>query len=88
MIDSEKFKEIIELVTQLTRSLVDEPDTLKFETYKGDSVLLFTVKTESPKTLSFLIGKKGSTVSAVRHLTRCLGARYGMKVVYEVSEAR
>jgi len=84
----ERFKELTDLVTQLTKSLVDEPETLVIETYKGDSILLFTVKAKTPKTLSFLIGKKGSTVSAMRHLVRCLGARYDLKVVYEVSEAK
>ena len=88
MTKGDKMHELIELVTQITKSLVDEPDTVTIETYKGDSIVLFTVKAASPKTLSFLIGKKGSTVSAMRHLVRCLGARYDLKTVYEVSEAK
>ncbi|MCD6149049.1 KH domain-containing protein [bacterium] len=81
-------KELTELVTQLVKALVDDPDTVTVETYKGDSIVLFTVKADSPKTLSFLIGKKGSTVSAMRHLVRCLGARLDLKTVFEVSSLK
>jgi len=88
MSNTDKVKELTELVTQLVKALVDDPDTVTVETYKGDSIVLFTVKADSPKTLSFLIGKKGSTVSAMRHLVRCLGARLDLKTVFEVSSLK
>ena len=83
----DEVKDLIELVSQLTKSLVDDPSTVTVETYKGDSVVLFTVKSDSPRTLSFLIGKKGSTIAAMRHIVRCLGARLGLKTVFEVSSS-
>jgi len=88
MSSTDKVKELTELVTQLVKALVDDPDTVTVETYKGDSIVLFTVKADSPKTLSFLIGKKGSTVTAMRHLVRCLGARLDLKTVFEVSSLK
>jgi len=82
-----KFEELVSLISSLVKSLVDDPDSVNIDSYKGDSILLITIKADSPKTLSFLIGKNGNTVSAMRHIVRCLGARSGVKAVFEIASS-
>lgn len=74
-----------ELVEYITKSLVDNPDSVKVREIEGEqtSVLELTVAKED---LGKVIGKQGRTARAIRTLLGAVSAKTRKRVVLEILE--
>ncbi|OFV82017.1 MAG: RNA-binding protein [Acidobacteria bacterium RBG_13_68_16] len=74
-----------ELVEQIARALVDQPDKVQVNEVKGEqtTVLELRVATED---LGKVIGKQGKTARAVRTLLAAAGMKVRKRFVLEILE--
>ena len=74
-----------ELVAELARRLVDEPDAVRVEEIDSDGDLLLRLHVaESDR--GKVIGRRGRMVQALRTLARAAGARSDRRVLLEIVE--
>ena len=74
-----------ELLAELARRLVDEPDAVRVETeeHEGELVLLLHV---APDDVGKVIGRQGRIARALRTLVRASAAREGRRVLVEIAD--
>ncbi|HEY2935463.1 MAG TPA: KH domain-containing protein [Gaiellaceae bacterium] len=72
-----------ELLAELARRLVDEPDAVRVETeeYEGELVLLLHV---APDDVGKVIGRQGRIARALRTVVRAGAARDNRRVTVEI----
>ena len=76
----------IELVDLIVRRLVTKPDEVKIREDRSDSgAILFTIKVAG-EDIGRVIGKKGSTINAIRHVAKAASVKSGEKVDVDVEE--
>ena len=76
----------IELVDLIVRRLVTKPDEVKIREDRSDSgAILLTIKV-SGEDIGRVIGKKGSTINAIRHVAKAASVKSGEKVDVDVEE--
>ena len=76
----------IELVDLIVRRLVTKPDEVKVTEERSDSgAILLTVKVDK-EDIGRVIGKKGSTINAIRHVAKAASVKSGEKVDVDVEE--
>ena len=76
----------IELVDLIVRRLVTKPDEVKISEERSDSgAILLTIKV-SGEDIGRVIGKKGSTINAIRHVAKAASVKSGEKVDVDVEE--
>ncbi len=76
----------IELVDLIVRRLVTKPDEVKVSEERSDSgAILLTIKV-SGEDIGRVIGKKGSTINAIRHVAKAASVKSGEKVDVDVEE--
>ncbi len=72
-----------ELLAELARRLVDEPDAVRVEQEEGDDVIvlrLFVAKDDVGK----VIGRQGRIARALRQIVRAAGGRDRRRVLLEI----
>ncbi len=72
-----------ELLAELARRLVDEPDAVRVEQEEGDDVVvlrLFVAKDDVGK----VIGRQGRIARALRQIVRAAGGRDRRRVLLEI----
>ncbi len=76
---------MVELVLEMARRLVDEPDAVAVEEQErdGEAVLVLTVA-EADR--GKVIGRQGRIVRAMRTLVRAGGVREGKRYLLEIAE--
>jgi hypothetical protein len=74
---------LAELLAELARRLVDEPDAVRVETeeYEGELVLLLHV---APDDVGKVIGRQGRIARALRTVVRAGAARDNRRVTVEI----
>ena len=77
-----KDKEFLEYVV---KSLVDYPEDVKIERKVDEMGVLLSLRV-NPKDMGQIIGKKGSTVKAIRDLVRIVGLRNHARVNLRIVE--
>jgi predicted RNA-binding protein YlqC (UPF0109 family) len=74
---------LAELLAELARRLVDEPDAVRVEQEEGDDVVvlrLFVAKDDVGK----VIGRQGRIARALRQIVRAAGGRDRRRVLLEI----
>ena len=76
----------IELVDLIVRKLVTKPDEVKISENRSDSgAVLLSIKV-AEEDIGRVIGKKGSTINATRHVAKAASIKSGEKVDVDVEE--
>ena len=76
----------IELVDLIVRKLVTKPDEVKVSENRSDSgAVLLSIKV-AEEDIGRVIGKKGSTINAIRHVAKAASIKSGEKVDVDVEE--
>ncbi len=76
----------IELVDLIVRRLVTKPDEVKITEDRSDSgAILLTIRV-AEEDIGRVIGKKGSTINAIRHVAKAASVKSGEKVDVDVEE--
>ncbi len=76
---------IKDLLTSITRRLVDHPNKVRVSEQAGPTTMLFQLSVDK-KDVGQIIGKRGYTVGAIRTIMSSLGGKHGKRVYVEVRE--
>jgi len=74
---------MVELVTAITKSLVDRPDEVEVKEISGEQGILIEVKV-APEDMGKIIGKQGRIAKALRVVVKAAAAKTGQKVAVEI----
>ena len=76
----------VDLVELIVKRLVTKPDEVKVSEERSDSgAILVTIKVADDD-IGRVIGKKGSTINAIRHVAKAASIKSGEKVDVDVEE--
>ena len=76
----------VDLVDLVVRRLVTKPEAVRVEEDRSDGgVILVTIRVDS-EDVGRVIGKKGSTINAIRHVAKAASIKSGEKVDVDVKE--
>ena len=88
MTHDEKLDAAEELMTQITRALVDHPDEVSVEAVEGeegDDVTVLEMRV-APEDLGKVIGKQGRTVRSMRTILAAVGQSHHLRYELDVVE--
>ncbi|HOD96741.1 MAG: KH domain-containing protein [Candidatus Paceibacterota bacterium] len=74
-----------EFLEYIIKALVDYPEDVKVTRTIDEMGVLLTLKV-NPKDMGRIIGRQGSTVRAIRSLTRLIGLRHNARVNLKIEE--
>jgi uncharacterized protein len=74
-----------ELVEQIAKALVDDPDAVKVRAMEGESVVVFELRT-APQDLGKVIGREGRTAKAIRTLLGAAGRKLNKRFSHQIVE--
>ena len=77
--------DVVALVEQLIRALVDFPDQVRVSTVSGRQAVILEVAVH-PEDVRRIIGKKGRTAEALREILVNLGSKEGRRYLMEIVE--
>ena len=76
----------VDLVDLIVRRLVTKPEAVRVEEDRAEGgVILVTIRVDS-EDVGRVIGKKGSTINAIRHVAKAASIKSGEKVDVDVKE--
>ena len=76
----------VDLVDLIVRRLVTKPEAVRVEEDRSEGgVILVTIRVDS-EDVGRVIGKKGSTINAIRHVAKAASITSGEKVDVDVKE--
>jgi predicted RNA-binding protein YlqC (UPF0109 family) len=75
---------VTELLTYLTRAIVDEPDQVAVERFDEDDGTTVLELRVAPDDLGQIIGRRGRTVNALRTVMRASATRAGGRVLVDI----
>ncbi len=73
------------LLLLLVRQLVDEPETVRIRTTRGQAMTILEISAAQQE-LRKIIGRKGRTANILRDLMTAVGGRHGLNVLVDVLE--
>ncbi len=76
---------IEELVGNIARALVDNPDEVQVNAVEGEQTTVVELRVD-PQDLGKVIGKQGRTARAIRTLLGAAGAKSNKRVLLEILE--
>jgi predicted RNA-binding protein YlqC (UPF0109 family) len=74
-----------ELVRNIARSLVDNPDQVQVSVVEGEQTTVVELRVD-PEDLGKVIGKQGRTARAIRTLLGAAGTKDNQRVLLEILE--
>lgn len=74
-----------ELIAEIARQLVDEPDAVRVETEERDDAIVLLLHV-APADIGKVIGRQGRLARALRTVARAGGVREGKRVLLEIAE--
>ena len=74
-----------ELIAEIARQLVDEPDAVRVETEERDDAIVLLLHV-APGDIGKVIGRQGRLVRALRTVARAGGVQEGKRVLLEIAE--
>jgi len=77
--------DLVDLISYVTRALVDHPDQVSVNSVAGDRTTVFELRV-APEDLGQIIGKQGRTIRAVRAILAAATTRSNQRAVLEVLE--
>ncbi len=75
--------EIKDLVTDLIKGLVNEPDEVEVTENEGDKTLVFEAKV-AKEDMGKVIGKKGKTIEAIKTIVVACGAKQKKRCIFQI----
>ena len=76
----------VDLVDLIVRRLVTKPEAVRVKEDRSEGgVILVTIRVDS-EDVGRVIGKKGSTINAIRHVAKAASIKSGEKVDVDVKE--
>lgn len=76
----------VDLVDLIVRRLVTKPEAVRVEEDRSEGgAILVTIRVDS-EDVGRVIGKKGSTINAIRHVAKAASIKSGEKVDVDVKE--
>jgi hypothetical protein len=76
---------LIDLVSFIAKSIVDEPDEVLVNEVDGGMTVVFEVRV-APSDMGRIIGKRGRVIHAIRSLVQAAAAKQGKRATVEVME--
>ncbi len=76
---------MVELISYVTRALVERPDDVDIRELKGEKATIYEV-TVHPEDRGRIIGKNGQTIRSLRSIVSAAAALQGKNVAIEVTE--
>ncbi len=77
--------EIKELLEYLARALVDHPEDVKVREVEGEKTLILEMRVNK-NDMGQIIGKNGQIAKAIRTILNAVGAKLGVRTVFEIVE--
>jgi predicted RNA-binding protein YlqC (UPF0109 family) len=77
--------EIKDLITNILKSLVDNPDKVEVKEVAGDKSIIYELRVGEGD-LGKIIGKKGRTAQAIRTVVSAAAMKIGKRTVLEILE--
>jgi predicted RNA-binding protein YlqC (UPF0109 family) len=74
-----------ELLTRITKRLVDNPDRVSVSEITGPNTMIFELSVDK-QDVGQVIGRRGYIVGAIRTIMTSLGGKHGKRVYVEVKE--
>lgn len=74
-----------ELIAEIARRLVDEPDAVRVTTEERDDAIVLYLHV-APGDVGKVIGRQGRIARALRTVARAGGVRAGRRVLLEIAE--
>ena len=74
-----------ELIAEIARQLVDEPDAVRVVTEEREDAIVLLLHV-APGDVGKVIGRQGRLVRALRTVARAGGVREGKRVLLEIAE--
>jgi hypothetical protein len=74
-----------ELIEQIAKSLVDQPDAVQVNQVDGEKTIVYELRV-GPGDLGKVIGKNGQTAKSIRTLVTAASAKMGKRAVLEILE--
>jgi len=74
-----------ELIKEIAKSLVDNPDEVSVNEVEGDKTSVFELKV-AKSDIGKVIGKQGNTARAIRTILSAAGTKLGKRFVLEILE--
>lgn len=59
---------ITDIIKLIVKEIVDAPEELEFNEIIGNSSIIVGIKSQNPKNIAQIIGKKGSTIVAIKQI--------------------
>jgi uncharacterized protein len=85
MKDTETTDRLRDLLTQIVKQLVDNPDRVEVAANVGASTLMFEIAVNK-EDLGKIIGKRGQTIGAIRTIMMSAAGKIGKRVYVELKE--
>lgn len=83
-LDPEKYREDVrQLIEELVRFLVDEPESVTVVTYVGPKTTVYRVNC-AKENLGQVIGTQGKTIMGLRAVVHAMTARTGIRSIVEI----
>lgn len=84
---TERFKplEVIELYTELIKSIVDYPDQVMVTHYQGEHTHVFEADVDK-RDLGKIIGKHGLMAQALRKILLSIASKHKVRAVFEIRD--
>jgi len=76
---------LAELIAEIARRLVDEPDAVRVTTEERDDAVVLLLHV-APGDVGKVIGRQGRIARALRTVARAGGVRAGKRVLLEIAE--
>lgn len=76
---------LIDLVSFIAKSIVDQPDEVSVNEIDGGSTVVFEIRVASSD-MGKIIGKRGRVIHAIRSLVQAAATKQGMRATVEVLE--
>jgi len=73
------------LLEEILRSLVNNPESIQINRKIDEMGVLLTIKVH-PQDMGIIIGRKGSTLNAIKHLIKAVGIKNHARVNIRVEE--
>jgi len=74
-----------EFLEYIVKALVDHPESVKIERKVDEMGVLLSLQVH-PEDMGYIIGKQGSTASAIRNLVRIIGLKNHARVNLKIEE--
>ncbi len=75
--------EIKDLLVDLIKGLVNEPDQVEVTENEGDKTLVFEAKV-AKEDMGKVIGKKGKTIEAIKTIVGACGAKQKKRFIFQI----